>query len=63
LSDPDFVTVKEACRIVGGNKPISAATFYRGVQAGRFPKPEHITAQLVRVRRQKLIEALNRGAE
>lgn len=62
-SNPDFITVSEACRIIGGNKPISFATFYRGVKAGRFPKPEHITPQLVRLRRAKLIEALNRESE
>jgi predicted DNA-binding transcriptional regulator AlpA len=59
--DPDYITVEAACAIIGGNKPISFATYYRGVKAGRFPKPEHITAQLVRIRRAKLIEALNNG--
>lgn len=59
---PDYITVQDACAIVGGTKPINAATYYRGVKAGRYPKPEHVSAQLVRIRRSKLIEALNRGA-
>jgi predicted DNA-binding transcriptional regulator AlpA len=60
--DPDFITVKEACAIVGGSKPISEPTYYRGVKAGRLPAPEHPTPGLSRVRRGKLIAALNGGA-
>jgi predicted DNA-binding transcriptional regulator AlpA len=62
-SDPDFLTIEDTCAIIGGSRPISHATFYRGVKAGRFPKPERISAGLVRVRRAALLEALNRGAE
>jgi hypothetical protein len=30
----------ETCRFFGGaNRPINAATLYRGVQCGRYPKP------------------------
>ena len=28
-SDPDFITLKTACAIIGGDKPISLPTFYR----------------------------------
>jgi len=59
MQDPDYVTVADACAIIGGSKPISIATFYRGVKDGRYPKPEHVSANLVRIRRAKLIEALN----
>jgi predicted DNA-binding transcriptional regulator AlpA len=59
--NPDFLAVKDACALVGGSKPINPCTYYRGVKAGRYPKPERISPGLVRVRRQKLIEALNRG--
>ncbi len=53
MSDnPDYITVHHACRIVGGDeKPISAATYYRGVKAGIYPAPERISPGLVRVRR------------
>ena len=57
---PEFLTIAAACRLVGGTKPISYATFYRGVKAGLYPKPERVSAQSVRIRRDKLIEALNR---
>jgi hypothetical protein len=58
--DPDYITVNHACRIVGGNeKPISAATYYRGVKAGRLPAPEHPTPGISRIRRSKLIAMVN----
>ena len=57
--DPDYITLKDACAIVGGTKPINIATYYRGVKAGRLPAPEHPTPGLSRVRRAKLIEMLN----
>jgi hypothetical protein len=63
LSDgPDYITVNHACRIVGGDeKPISAATYYRGVKAGRLPAPEHPTPGVSRIRRGELIARLNGG--
>jgi hypothetical protein len=61
LSDePDYITINNACRIVGGDeKPISQATYYRGVKAGRLPAPEHPTPGVARIRRSKLIAKLN----
>jgi hypothetical protein len=57
--DPDYITVNHACRIVGWDeKPISAATYYRGVKAGRLPAPEHPTPGISRIRRRKLIAAI-----
>jgi len=29
----------EACRFFGGNRPINAATLYRGIRLGRYPQP------------------------
>jgi hypothetical protein len=58
--DPEFITLGHACRVVGGvEKPISAATYYRGVKAGRLPAPEHPTPGISRIRRAKLIGMLN----
>jgi hypothetical protein len=35
----------ETCRFFGGaNRPINAATLYRGVQTGRYPKPIKVGA-------------------
>jgi predicted DNA-binding transcriptional regulator AlpA len=61
--NPDYITVKEACAIVGGTKPISEPTYYRGVREGRFPAPERPSPNVSRVRRPKLLEVLNRGAD
>jgi len=30
------------CRYFGGNRPINAATLYRGIRHGRYPKPVKI---------------------
>ena len=63
--DPQFITLKTACAIVGGDKPISfLATDDRGVTACRLSAPEHPTPGISRVRRSKLIAALpdNGGA-
>ena len=59
MQGPDFITIKAACSIIGGDKPISLATYYRGVKAGRLPAPEHPTPGVSRIRRDKLIEMLN----
>lgn len=29
------------CQFFGGNKPLNAATLYRGIAEGRYPKPFH----------------------
>jgi hypothetical protein len=58
--NPNYITIHHACRIVGGDeKPISTATYYRGVKDGRFPAPEHPTPGISRIRRGELIAAVN----
>lgn len=43
--DFELIDLGEACRLIGGaNRPINAATLYRGISAGRFPKPVKIGA-------------------
>jgi predicted DNA-binding transcriptional regulator AlpA len=40
LSDEELVVESTACRIIGGsNTPIHRSTLWRGIQAGRYPKP------------------------
>lgn len=40
LADDDLVPSDVACRLIGGRlSPIDPSTLYRGVQAGRYPKP------------------------
>jgi len=61
-NNPDYLSAEEVCRIVGGDKPISAATLYRHIKAGRLPAPEHPTPGISRWRRATLIQALNGAA-
>ena len=51
VDEPELITIDEKCLEIGGSKPISKATFYRGVKAGRYPAPIRISPGLVRVRR------------
>jgi len=36
---PELLDRDEVCRFFGGTKPIDAATLYRGIRVGRYPKP------------------------
>ena len=38
----ELVDAKEACRILGGSRPINHATLYRGIADGRFPAPSNL---------------------
>jgi len=41
----ELVDESAALRIIGGNEtPINRATLWRGVKAGRYPKPIKVTA-------------------
>ena len=55
----DLMTVTDACRMIGGTKPISRATFYRHVQTGRFPAPVHPSPGISRIRKSELIAAID----
>jgi predicted DNA-binding transcriptional regulator AlpA len=35
----ELADAQEACRILGGNRPINQATLYRGIKRGFYPKP------------------------
>jgi predicted DNA-binding transcriptional regulator AlpA len=61
--EDDFLTAKLACELIGGRStPINIATFYRGIQAGRYPRGIAIGAQGKRWRRSELIAVLERAA-
>ena len=49
-TDPDFITIKTACAIIGGDKPISTPTFYRDPQFKDLI--EHPSPGISRVRRE-----------
>jgi predicted DNA-binding transcriptional regulator AlpA len=39
MQSNDLLDRAETCRFFGGSKPIDSATLYRGIKAGRYPKP------------------------
>ena len=55
--DDELIPIKEACRLLGG---FHAATYYRGVAEGRFPKPVHPSPNISRVSKRKVLEARQR---
>jgi predicted DNA-binding transcriptional regulator AlpA len=58
----DFVSIPEACRILGGEgRPISRVTYYRGVRDGRWPPPVRMGGYS-RAIRSELIAAKQRAA-
>lgn len=50
----DLLDVHEACRLIGGSRPINPTTLWRNVKAGRISRPIKIGAQAVRWRRSEL---------
>ena len=58
MSSPRLLTVKAACAIIGGDKPISPATYYRGVARGIYPKPDLVGPNIARVNQDRLDEML-----
>ncbi len=42
MQPDDLLDRAVVCRYFGGDRPINAATFYRGVRKGRYPKPIHV---------------------
>jgi hypothetical protein len=55
---PARVTVKEACKIIGGNQPIHPTTYYRGAKAGIYPPPDRVSPNISRVNTAKLMAAI-----
>jgi predicted DNA-binding transcriptional regulator AlpA len=47
----ELITEAEARAILGGTKPLSKPTFYRGINAGRFPRGVRIAENSVRYSR------------
>ena len=51
---------KAACAFLGGTHPINAATLYRGITAGIFPKPVKVSANTARWLKSELEAAINK---
>jgi predicted DNA-binding transcriptional regulator AlpA len=57
----DLIDEATACRIIGGTKPISKHTLYRGIAAGRFPRGVRVGPNTIRYLRTE-VEAVVRAA-
>jgi Prophage CP4-57 regulatory protein (AlpA) len=70
-SDDEMMALAGTCRFFGGpDRPIHCSTLYRGVAAGRYPKPVHVGPNSVRwlrsecrKARQALIDARNGSSD
>jgi predicted DNA-binding transcriptional regulator AlpA len=60
----DLIDEPAACRAIGGeNSPIHRSTLWRGVNAGRYPKPIKVGPGTNRWRLSELLAFINRAAE
>ena len=58
----EAITVKQACRILGGDEaPIAPCTYYRGVKAGRYPAPGRIGPNTARVSKNAVLAIRDRA--
>lgn len=55
---PERITVRKACEVIGGDRPINPATYYRGVKRGIYPAPDRIGPNTCRVTTRKLLAAI-----
>jgi hypothetical protein len=55
---PEFISVEEACRRIGGDKPIHPSTYYRGVRAGIYPAPVRTAPNVARIDGARLTTAV-----
>jgi predicted DNA-binding transcriptional regulator AlpA len=55
----DLLDCAGTCRLLGG---IHRVTLYRAIQAGRIPRPIHVTPGTSRWRRSELLAAIDRAA-
>jgi predicted DNA-binding transcriptional regulator AlpA len=53
----ELISIKEACRLLGG---FHVCTYYRGVAAGRYPKPVHPSPNIARVSKRRVLEVRDR---
>jgi predicted DNA-binding transcriptional regulator AlpA len=44
----DLLDITEVCAFFGGSKPLHLSTIYRGIGAGRYPRPVPVGAKTVR---------------
>jgi predicted DNA-binding transcriptional regulator AlpA len=59
-ADEELLDRDATCAFFGGSRPIHFATLYRGIKAGRYPKPIFVAPNSARWRRSECQAALNR---
>jgi predicted DNA-binding transcriptional regulator AlpA len=59
----DLVDQAVACKVIGGsNTPIHPSTLWRGIKAGRYPKPIKVGPGTNRWRAGELLEVVEQAA-
>jgi hypothetical protein len=59
--DDELITIKAACRLVGGDEtPIHCSTYYRGVARGDYPAPVHPSPGISRLSKRAVLSAIAR---
>jgi len=43
IDDDGLYDLDAVCRYFGGTKPLHPATIYRGIEAGRYPRPVRVS--------------------
>lgn len=59
----DLLDIEQVCTFFGGSKPLHAATIYRGVASGIYPKPVKIGPNTNRWLRSECAAALQKLIE
>ena len=60
MDNDEFLDSKSACAFIGGSRPINAATLYRGVKLGIYPRPVHVAPNVSRWRKSELATAIEK---
>jgi predicted DNA-binding transcriptional regulator AlpA len=60
VENDELLDKDAACRFIGGSRPINAATLYRGVKTGIYPRPIKVSPSASRWCKSELIEAIQR---
>jgi hypothetical protein len=62
-SPPRLGSIEAACRLIGGDKPVSPSTYYRGVARGIYPAPIKVSPNVSRVDLDKVAAAIRAATE
>jgi predicted DNA-binding transcriptional regulator AlpA len=60
MQSDDLLDLRATCALIGGSRPINAATLYRNIRAGRYPAPIKVGPNTSRWLRIEVEAALSR---